>query len=176
MPIPRRSTVAICLLALAWLATTPTLYAISKCDVFVGYSRLMSDAFYANTGGLNGWEGSMHCKTKPFFGWEGNVSQYGLGAADSVPRTTAVLGGARLTAGTMGVHVWVHGLGGLEHSGNSVGVAISDTKFAYALGAGTDIRILPFFAWRVSGDYLNAAGSNSDGNHARISTGIVIRF
>ena len=177
MSIPRRSAALVFVLVFTLLAAAPLARALGpKCDVFLGYSRLLSNAFYSNVGGLNGWEGSLHCKAKPFLGWEGNVSQYGVGENDTVPRTTAVLGGGRVTVGTLGVHVWGHALGGIEHSSNSAGASISDSKFAYALGAGADVRFFPFLSWRLSGDYLNATSTPSGGNHARLSTGLVFRF
>lgn len=62
-------------------------------DAFFGYSRTGSDAFYPNTGGLNGWEAALHIHLHPFFGMEGDVAHYGLGTNASVPRTTTVLVG-----------------------------------------------------------------------------------
>ena len=149
-----------------------------KGDVFFGYSRLGSDAFYPNVGGLNGWEGAMHVKLKtPFLGVEADVSQYGLGAASSVPRTTNVMAGPRVTLGSLGFKVFVHGLVGGEHSSASGGLRISGSALTYALGAGVDVPIAPFFAWRVGGDYFNAASSTpGNGTHARFSTGLVFRF
>lgn len=148
-----------------------------KGDVFLGYSRLGNDAFYPNVGGLNGWEGAMQVKLhKPFLGVEADVSQYGLGAGSSVPRTTAVMAGPRITLGALAIKVYVHGLVGLEHSSNSAGVHISDTKPVYALGGGVDLPIAPFFAWRVGADYIRPSSSSGSGNHERFTTGLVFRF
>jgi hypothetical protein len=112
---------------------------------------------------------------KPFLGVEADVGQYGLGANSAVPRTTAVMAGPRLSAGTLGFTIFAHGLAGGEHSANNAGT--SGGAFAYALGGGLDVRIAPFFAWRVAGDYLNApTQSPATGSHSRFSTGLVFRF
>jgi len=146
-------------------------------DVFLGYSRLGSDAFYPNVGGLNGWNGAMHVKIRRFLGLEGDVSQYGFGAASSVPRTTSVMGGPRVTVGAMGVHIFAHALAGGEHSANSAGAAISGGALDVGVGGGVDVRIAPFFAWRVAGDYLTApTQSPGTASHSRFSTGVVFRF
>ena len=164
----------LCLLFL--LAAAPA-HALPKCDVAAGFSRLGSDAFYPNVGGLSGWQGAMHCKAKPFVGIEGDVSQYGLGANASIPRTTAVLGGVRLTVPLAIARVYVHALGGAEHSSNSAGVGISGGAFAYALGAGVDLPLAAMFSWRVSADYIQAPSlSPATGTHARFGAGIVFRF
>ena len=114
---------------------------------------------------------------KPFLGVEGDVSQYGWGASSSVPRTTAVLFGPRVTVGGLGFHAYLHGLAGLEHSANSAGVHISDTKPAYALGGGVDIPIAPLFGWRVGADYINQTSAPRDtSNHVRFTTGLVFHF
>jgi hypothetical protein len=147
-------------------------------DAFIGYSRLGSDAFYPNVGGLNGWEGALHLHLKPFLGVEGDVAHYGLGADAVVPRTTTFLIGPRVTVGALGIHLFAHGLIGGEHSANSgSGVHISEGAFAYALGGGVDLPILPFFAWRFSADHINAPSvSPSGGTKARFNTGLVFRF
>lgn len=148
-----------------------------KGDAFLGYSRTGSDTFYPNVGGLNGWEGAVHLKMKPFLGVEGDVAHYGLGANSAVPRTTTVLFGPRVTAGVAGVKLFAHVLGGGEHSANSGGLPISAGSVAWAYGAGVDFPIAPFFAWRVAVDHLSApSASPGSGTHARFSTGLVFRF
>lgn len=146
-------------------------------DAFFGYSRLGSNAFYPNVGGLNGWEAAVQIHVAPFVGAEGDVAHYGMGANATVPRTTTVLFGPRVTVGLLGFHVFAHGLVGIAHSANSAGASISNTSFADALGGGLDVPVLPFFAWRFAGDYLDAPSqSPPGGTHARFSTGLVFRF
>jgi len=164
--------------AVAMLAFPSPGYAAGpSADVFFGYSHLGSDTFYSNVGGLNGWQLAVNYKVKHLVGIEGDVSRYGLGADSSVPRTTNVLFGPRLTVGAAGVKLFVHGLVGGEHSANSSSRHISGGAFTYALGGGVDFPLAPFFSWRVAADHLSAPTSSpSDGSHSRFSTGIVFRF
>ena len=148
-----------------------------KADVYAGYSRLGSNAFYPNADGLNGLEVAGHVKIGHFLGVEGDVSHYGYGAASDIPKTTTVLFGPRVTAGALGVKVFAHALVGGEHSSSSSGAKIDSGTVAFALGGGIDFPIAPFFAWRVNGDYIGAPTlSTHDATKARISTGLVFRF
>ena len=147
-------------------------------DAFIGYSRLGSQAFYPNVGGLNGWNAALHIHVAPFFGVEGDVAHYGLGADVAVPRTTTVLVGPRVSVKALGINLFAHGLVGGEHSANgNVGTHISQGGLAYDFGGGIDLPILPFFAWRFSGDHISAPTiSPSGGSHERFNTGLVFRF
>jgi hypothetical protein len=160
-------------------APMPAAAQLRNHDAFFGYSRVGHDAFYPNVGGLNGWEAALHIHLHPFLGVEGDVAHYGLGANDAVPRTTTVLLGPRVSVRALGINLFAHGLVGGEHSANheNAGVHISQGGFAYALGGGIDLPILPFFAWRLSLDHINAPTvSPSSGTKARFNTGIVFRF
>ena len=161
----------------AVFAAAPCAHAASN-DIFFGYSRTGNDTFYPNVGGLNGWDAAVQIHTAPFLGMEADVAHYGLGASASVPRTTTVLFGPRLTVGAAGIRLFVHGLVGGEHSANgNVGSHISGGGLAYALGGGFDVPIAPFFAWRVAGDRISAPTvSPGNGTPARFSTGLVFRF
>jgi hypothetical protein len=147
-------------------------------DAFLGYSRLGSDAFYPNVGGLNGWEAALHIHLRPFFGVEGDVAHYGLGADAAVPRTTTVLVGPRISLKAAGINLFVRGMVGGEHSANgNVGTHISGGALAYDFGGGVDLPIAPFFAWRLSADRISAPTvSPSGGTPARFNTGLVFRF
>ncbi len=146
-------------------------------DAYLGYSRLGSETFYSDAGGLNGWEAALHVKLKRFLGGEGDVAHYGLGASSSISHTTTVLFGPRVTVGAAGVHVFVHGLVGGEHSSRSGPASFSGGALAFAFGGGADFRIAPFFSWRVTADYLDAPTQSPDGaSHDRFSTGLVFRF
>jgi hypothetical protein len=162
--------------ALLLLLVCPAARAVgSKADVFLGYSRLGNNTFYANAGGLNGWEGALNVKMRRFVGIEGDVAQYGLGASASTPHTTVVLFGPRLTAGVLGVHLFAHALAGGEHSTNNSG--LSQGTLAVGFGGGGDVPIAPFFAIRVSADYLNAPTQTVAGaTRMRFSSGLVFRF
>jgi hypothetical protein len=147
-------------------------------DAFLGYSRLGNDAFYPNVGGLNGWEAALNMQVKRFLGAEGDVARYGLGTNSTIPRTTAVLFGPRITLGAAGIHVFAHGLVGGEHSANSGGpTPISGGALTVDFGGGLDVRFAPFFSWRVAADYLNAPMETpGSGSHDRFATGLVFRF
>jgi len=152
--------------------------SIRNHDAFLGYSRLGSNAFYPGVGGLNGWNAALHIHVAPFFGVEGDVAHYGLGTNASVPRTTTVLVGPRVSVRALGINLFVHGLVGGEHSANGdAGTHISHGALAYDYGGGIDLPILPFFAWRFSGDHISApTQSPSGGSHERFNTGLVFRF
>ncbi len=179
MPIRRRFSYSLIpVFIAAGFLLAPSAAHAAKNDAFFGYSRTGSDTFYANTGGLNGWEGALQIHMKTFLGVEGDVAHYGLGAASSVPHTTTVMLGPRITLGAAGFHIFVHGLVGGEHSSNSGGpTPISGGSLAYALGGGVDVPIAPFFAWRVAADRISAPTvSPASGTPARFSTGLVFRF
>jgi len=170
---------ACCTLMLFLLA--PAAHAIGpKGDVFLGFSRLGTNTFYPNAGGLNGLEGTAHLKLRRFIGIEADVAHYGYGSSSDVPRTTTVMFGPRVTIGALGVRAYAHALIGGEHSSNSSGVNgvnIDAGAFSYALGGGVDVPVFPFFAWRVNGDYIAAPTlSTQDAVKGRISTGLVFRF
>jgi len=177
MPISSRSGSVGPALALALLLSfSPAAYALGpKADVSFGYSRLGNNVFSSGAGGLNGWEGSLNVKVKRFVGIEGDVAQYGMGAAAATPHTTVVMFGPRVTVGTLGFHVFVHALGGMDHSSNSTGLSQSD--MAVGLGGGGDLRIFPFFAIRVSADYLGTPTQvQTNSAHERVSAGLAFRF
>jgi hypothetical protein len=166
------------LFAVILLSIAPAARAIGpKGDLYLGYSRLGSNAFYPNTGGLNGLEGAAHLKVGRFLGVEGDISHYGYGTDAAIPHTTTYLFGPRFTVGAVGVKVFAHALVGGEHSSSSGGVNLDDGSFAYALGGGLDVPIAPFFGWRVNGDYIDApALSTQNETKGRFSTGLVFRF
>jgi hypothetical protein len=167
--------VSFCIL---FAASQPAAAQLRNHDAFVGYSRLGHNAFYPNVPGLNGWEAALHIHLHPFFGVEGDVAHYGLGASAAVPRTTTVLVGPRISVKAVGINLFAHGLVGGEHSANgNVGTHVSAGAFAYDLGGGVDLPILPFFAWRFSLDRISAPTlSPSGGTQARFNTGLVFRF
>lgn len=145
-------------------------------DAYLGYSRLGNNTFYPNVGGQNGFNAALHIHVMPFLGVEGDVARYGFGSSDSTPKTTTFLVGPRATVKALGFAVFAHGLVGGQHSGNSRGVSISESKATYAIGGGVDIPIFPFFAWRVEADRLSQFSNRTDGTHMRLNTGLVFRF
>jgi hypothetical protein len=173
----RLHRVLISLTAIVFFASTGLAHAIPpNADVWMGVSRLGANTINAGAGGQWGWQGALHVKIKPLLGVEGDVSQYGWGSNASVPHTTMALFGPRVTVGALGVKLFVHALGGVEHSAASDG-SLSNTAAAYAGGGGIDLPLAPFFKWRVMADYVNAPTVSPAGSaHARYSTGLVFRF
>jgi hypothetical protein len=158
-------------------ATAAGAQSLHNSDAYFGYSRLGSDTFYPNVGGLNGWNAAVHIHMRPFLGAEGDVAHWGLGADASVPRTTSYLFGPRVTLKVAGVGLFAHGLIGGEHSANSAGVNVNGGAFAYALGGGVDWPLVPFFAVRVGADRITAPSlSSGDAQRFRFNTGLVLRF
>lgn len=180
MRLPRQAIRILCLFAFTELLIqfSAKARAVDQGDVFIGYGRTGSGIFYPYTPGLNGWDLDGQVHWKPFLGIEGDIGHYGLGANASVPRTTAVLFGPKVSVGVAGFKLFGHFLMGGEHSANSSAVTpISGGAFAYAYGAGADIPIAPFFAWRMQLDHLSApTQSPAGGSRMRFMTGLVVRF
>jgi hypothetical protein len=172
----RRSPFVLAILGLI-LAAAAGAQSLHNSDAYFGYSRLGSDTFYPNVGGLNGWNAAVHIHMRPFLGVEGDVGHYGLGADSTVPRTTTYLVGPRVTLKALRVAVFAHGLLGGEHSSNSSGVNVNGGAFAYALGGGVDLPVVPFFAFRVGADRITAPSlSPGSGQKYRVNAGLVLRF
>lgn len=174
----RSAIIFMALTGIVVMAAPASAASLRNHDAFIGYSRLGSDAFYPNVGGLNGWEGALHIHLKPFFGVEGDVAHYGLWAGAAVPRTTTVLVGPRISVKAARINLFVHGMVGGAHSANgNVDTHISQGAFAYDFGGGVDLPIAPFFAWRFSLDRISAPTvSPGGGTPARFNTGLVFRF
>ncbi len=169
------------LLACGLAAAGPrSVQAQSKGDASFDYSRLGANLFEPGTPGLNGWEGNLHIEMKPFVGVEGDLAHYGLGATNTVARSTTFLFGPRFTLKAAGFHIFGHVLIGGEHSANNppAGMgSVSNTTYAYALGGGVDVPVVPIFAWRVQVDRISAPTESPGGaTHARFTTGPVLRF
>ena len=71
------------------------------------------------------------------------------------PFAQVLLGGSRITAGSGGG---------------------SANQFAYSLGGGVDIGLLPHLAFRPQGDYIGLETSGSRTNCTRVSAGFVVHF
>jgi hypothetical protein len=153
-------------------------------DFYLGYSRLGENTFNPNTPALNGVQGAVNFGFLPFIGAEADVAYYGLGASSNVSHSTTYLFGPRVTVGAAGVHVFAHGLFGGEHStlpnlastSPIVGNFFEENAFVVAAGGGLEIKVLPFFSWRVTGDYIQAPTRSNTSSHSRFGTGLVFRF
>ena len=151
--------------------------AASQSDVFLGISHLGQNTYYSNAGGQWGWNGALHIHLRPFLGVEGDVAQYGWGAQSNVPHSTTVMFGPRFTVGGAGIHVFVHGLAGIEHVNNANTSPTTGTQMSVAAGGGLDLPIAPFFSWRIMADYVAGSGDAPyASSHNRVSTGVAFHF
>ena len=145
-------------------------------DVYFGFSRLGTKAFNTTAGSQSGFEAAAHIKVWPFVGGELDYAHYGMGGDATIPHSTVVMAGPRVTVGTGFIRVFLHGLAGWEHSASGDGT-ITAGALAFAMGGGADFRMASHFAWRVNADYMGAPQSSPSGaTHARYSTGLVFKF
>jgi hypothetical protein len=138
--------------------------------------------------GRNGWDASFKVPIfGSFLGIKGDVSGSYLNNyfdPNLNPRTLTFLIGPQV-----GVHLgrstlFAHGMVGSAHlSQKAIPNLRSDTTFALAVGAGLDVGLSRYFAWRITGDFFNTHYHATNQNireilnsNGRISTGPVIRF
>jgi len=194
------------LLVLAFFlaATTATCRAQDKVELYGGYSYFRASIEVAQTGplgpgtpcppncgtppqvaqraNLNGWELSGQYKFVPFLGavvdFGGN---YGSLHGASV-REHTFLFGPQVSLPTK-VSPFAHALVGIAKESqdpflsggfNSLG---SDSSLATAVGAGIDVKLVPFVKLRlIQIDYLRTQLHGATQNQPRASAGIVIHF
>jgi hypothetical protein len=159
---------------------------IPKGSVFVGYSYVSADVpNAADRKNLNGWEASLEGKVLPFLSivadGGGNYGKTTIPVCSLPPggQCAAVNGnfytalvGPRASASLRGIRPFAHVLVG---AGDLSG-ASSELSFASAFGGGVDVKLAPILGWRFQGDYIHTHFSGSAQGHARLSTGIVLRF
>ncbi len=110
------------------------------------------------------------------------INQPGLGTAGAKARVSTYLFGPRFTLRTGSAEPFVHALfggarGSLEASAAGLSQKISDDSFAYAIGAGLDIKVHDNFAIRLGQvDYLRTKIADERLNNLRYSVGFVIRL
>ncbi len=154
----------------------------AETDVYFGYSRVGANLYSPNTPGMNGWQLAMHVRPIPFVGIEGDVSRYGANVGAGSQHATLVMFGPRVTVGALGISVFAHALGGIDHFSSNVVSgfpAASYTATSYALGGGADFPLLlPGLKLRVTGDYLGNSNAPSapSPSHYRIGFGVAYHF
>jgi opacity protein-like surface antigen len=110
------------------------------------------------------------------------LNQPGLGAAGAKARVSTYLFGPRFTLRSGSGEPFVHALfggarGSFEASAAGLSQKISDDAFAYAVGAGLDIKVHDNFAIRLGQmDYLRTKIADEGLNNLRYSVGFVIRL
>ena len=190
--------------ALAALGLTAACKAQDKVEIFGGYSYLRASIevgqtgplgpgtpcppncgtppFVAQKANLNGWEFSGQYKFLPFLGavadFNGNygtldgagtrVHTFLFGPQVSLPAKVspfahALFGGAKESQDSF-----------LRGGFNNLG---ADTSFASAVGAGIDIKAIPFVSVRlIQIDYLRTQLHGATQNQPRVSAGVVFHF
>ena len=138
--------------------------------------------------GSNGWDASFKVPLfGSFLGVKGDVS--GSYLNDDLdpnlnPKSLIFLLGPQISGHLGRSTLFAHGMVGSAHlTEKPLPDLRSDTTFAVAVGAGLDLGVSRFFAWRITGDYFNTHYQATDQNireilnsNGRISTGPVIRF
>ncbi len=147
-----------------------------SADVYLGYTRMGDKNFNSTAGSQSGIQLAGQLKIMPFVGAEIDYSHFGLSGAASIPHSSVVMVGPRVTVGVGSTKLFVHGLVGWEHSGSGDGL-IKAGALTLAMGGGADFRVKPHIYWRVTADYLGAPQSAPAGaTHTRFGTGLVLRF
>ena len=137
--------------------------------------------------GSNGWDASLKVPILgAFLGIKGDVSGYYSNDKypNFSPRSYFFLLGPQVGFHMGRSTLFAHGLVGSAHvTSKALPNIKSDNTLAVAVGAGLDIGIGRFLAWRVTGDFYNTHYQATDNNfnqiknsNGRVSTGPVLRF
>lgn len=145
-----------------------------SADVSVGYS-------YFHLGGgadinQNGVSGSIAYKPIPYFGIVGDFGGYHASPGGVSLNTYTYMFGPRVIMhNPTNFTPFVQFLAGAGHltAGNGGG---SSTNFAFSVGGGVDIGVLPHLAVRPQLDYIGLHNSGGTANNTRVSVSAVIRF
>ena len=172
------------MLSLGLLLCAIPSHAQSNVDASIGYS-------YFHLGGgadlnQNGISGSVAYKPIPYLGIVGDFGGYHatetfLPPAGPGPQTvsfntyTFLFGPRIILHNPTKFTPFVQFLAGAGHftAGNGGG---SDTNFAYSVGGGVDVGVLPHLAIRPQLDYVGFHNSGGTANCTRVSVSAVIRF
>jgi hypothetical protein len=141
-------------------------------DVSAGYSYFR----LGGSGGLNqnGVSGSVAYNLHPWLGIVGDFGGYHASPGGVSLNTYTYLFGPRLTLrNATKINPFVQGLLGGSRITAGGG---SSNQFAYSVGGGVDIGLLPHLAFRPQVDYVGLATSGGHTNCTRISAGFVVHF
>jgi len=143
-------------------------------DASVGYSYF----HLGGSGGLNqnGISGSVDYKPIPYLGIVGDFGGYHASPGGTSLNTYTFLFGPRvIMRNPTKVTPFVQFLAGAAHltAGSGGG---STTNFAYSVGGGVDVAVLPHLALRPQVDYVGLHNSGGTTNCARVSLSAVVHF
>lgn len=161
-------------------------------ELYGGYSYVFRTFNPTSTStavtGRNGWDASFKVPLfGSFLGIKGDVSGSYLNNdldPNLNPRSLIFLLGPQISGHLGRSTLFAHGMVGSAHlTQKPLPDLRSDTTFAVAVGAGLDVGLSRFFAWRITGDYFNTHYQATDQNireilnsNGRVSTGPVLRF
>lgn len=165
-------------------------HSTPNVELYGGYSYVFNTynptQNTVSTAGMNGWDASLKIPIlSTFLGIKGDVSGfYRNDAPDFNPKAYFFLLGPQVSAHVGRSTLFAHGMVGSAHLTSSALPNIkSDNTFAVAVGAGLDIGVSRWLAWRVTGDYYNTHYQATNRNlneiinsNGRVSTGPVVRF
>jgi hypothetical protein len=148
--------------------------AQSSADASIGYS-------YFHLGGgadlsQNGVSGSLAYKPIPYLGIVGDFGGYHASPGGISLNTYTFLFGPRIIIhNPTKVTPFVQFLAGAGHLTFGDGGG-SNTNFAYSVGGGVDLGVLPHLALRPQLDYVGLHNSGGTANCTRVSLSAVVRF
>ena len=140
-------------------------------DLFGGYSY---ERFGVSPGrNLHGVEITGQYKFRNWLGIAADMdAHFGLPTSPDA-RTLQFMVGPQISFPAR-ISPFLHVLAGIGHARTN---GSSDNSFAGAIGAGIDMRIVPFVSWRIiQGDDIVTHYFGGIQHNARISTGLVFRF
>jgi outer membrane protein with beta-barrel domain len=148
--------------------------AQSSADASVGYSYFR----LGNSGGLNqnGISGSVAYKPIPYLGIVGDFGGYHASPGGVSLNTYTFLFGPRIIMhNPTKVTPFVQFLAGGAHLTVGSGGG-STTNFAFSVGGGVDVAVLPHLALRPQLDYVGLHDSGGTTNCTRVSLSAVVHF
>ena len=163
------------LLALAILLL-PTLSRAQSVEPAIGYSYLR----LGGSGGVNanGVSGSLAINPNRWLGLVGDVGGYHASPGGVSLNTYTFLFGPRLSLRNP-VHITPFAqalVGGAHLTAAFGGASGSTTPFAFSVGGGVDLELLPHLALRPQVDYIGLRENGNTLNCTRASLGFAIRF
>jgi opacity protein-like surface antigen len=140
-------------------------------DVSVSYS-------YFRLGGSrginqNGVSGSVAYNYKSWLGLVGDFGGYHASPGGTSLNTYTYLFGPRVTLRNPSK---INPFGQFLLGGSRITDGGSSSQFAYSIGGGVDIGLLPHLALRPQVDYIGLNTSGSRTNCTRVSAGLVVHF
>ncbi len=160
-------------------------------ELYGGYSYVFNtynpSQYNYSLSGMNGWDVSLKVPILgAFLGVKGDVSGfYGKNDIPNFsPRSYFFLIGPQVGFHMGRSTLFAHGLvGSARVTSKALPNIQSDNTLAVAVGAGLDVGLARWFAWRVTGDFYNTHYRSTDRNlneivnsNGRVSTGPVLRF